>query len=393
MALLKFEKHCIVTFLIRLLLIAYGNFHDKYFNVSYTDVDYKVFTDASRLLLNGESPYERHTYRYSPLLAILLAPNILIHRDIGKLIFSIIDIIVGLLIKKILKQQKCNDKLSDICALTWLYNPLTIVISTRGNADSLAVLFVLLTIYYLLNDNSLLSGIIHGLSIHFRLYPIAFSLVMYLALRNRNDNSFLLPNKKQIKLVAGCILSITFLTLFFYYIYGYKFIYESLIYHLIRNDSRHNFSIYFYMLYLTTGKKLIIAIRILRVLPQIILLICLSFKYSNKHDLSFSMLTQAMVMVTYNSVITSQYFFWYLSLLPISLPFIKMNNIKIIILTLIWIIGQTIWLYFAYLLEFFGINTFTSIWMSSLLFFFINIKILIDVINHYDGTVKKIKSN
>ncbi|XP_044001638.1 GPI mannosyltransferase 1, partial [Aphidius gifuensis] len=392
MAQLKFEKHCVFAFILRLLLIAYGNFHDKYFNVSYTDVDYKVFTDASRLLINGESPYERHTYRYSPLLAILLAPNILIHRDIGKLIFSIIDIIVGLLIKKILKQRKCIDKLSDICALTWLYNPLTIVISTRGNADSLAVLFVLLTIYYLLNDSPLLSGILHGLSIHFRLYPIAFSLVMYLAIRNRNDKWFLLPNKKQIKLVAGCILSITILTSFFYYIYGYKFIYESLIYHLIRNDSRHNFSIYFYMLYLTTGKKLIIAIRILRVLPQIILLIGLSFKYSNKHDLSFSMLTQAMVMVTYNSVITSQYFFWYLSLLPISLPFIKMNNYKIFILTLIWIIGQTIWLYFAYLLEFFGINTFTSIWMSSLLFFFINIKILIDVIKHYDGSVEKIKS-
>lgn len=387
MAVSTFKKHCIFSFILRIILIAYADYHDKYFNVSYTDVDYKVYTDAARLITNGKSPFERHTYRYSPILSLLLIPNIFLYINFGKILFSLTDMIVGYLIKKILNLSKCSDKLSKICAYTWLYNPLTIVISTRGNADSLAVLLVLLTIYYLLNDNPLLSGIIHGLSIHFRLYPIAFSLVMYLAIGNKNKNN-IIPNKNQIFLVTGCILSLLLSTIISYYFYGYKFIYESFIYHLIRNDARHNFSIYFYMLYLTTGKTMSIFIRIFRVLPQIILLIGLSFRYSNKRDLIFSMLTQAMVLVTYNSVMTSQYFFWYLSLLPLCLPFIKINSIRAILLGFIWIMGQGLWLYFAYYLEFFCINTFVSIWFASLVFFFINIKILVDVINYYDGSIE-----
>lgn len=36
-----------------------------------TDIDYKVYTDAAFY----ESPYDRHTYRYSPILAYLMIFN------------------------------------------------------------------------------------------------------------------------------------------------------------------------------------------------------------------------------------------------------------------------------------------------------------------------------
>lgn len=54
--------------LLRLVLIVYGEVQDRFMSVKYTDVDYDVYTDASREMAAGNSPFDRTTYRYTPVL-------------------------------------------------------------------------------------------------------------------------------------------------------------------------------------------------------------------------------------------------------------------------------------------------------------------------------------
>lgn len=458
---LDYKLHLLFAFLIRVVFIIYASYHDEFSNVPYTDVDYKVFSDASRHILNNKSPYERHTYRYTPLIAFLLIPNIIFHHTFGKYLFSLVDIIVALLIRIIVtnsctiyniennaithdkqikpakkikhKNRNLDNKINtaaNVSMMIWLYNPMTIAIATRGNCDSIAALAVLLTQYFLqCRKKYFISGVLHGIAIHIRLYPLIYSLALFMylskfsfysknwrcasmkttvrAIENSNkkpctkiatsNNSkhtanniveektifkkeyllYIIPNVNQLRLVSGCIATIISLTTLFYYLYGYKFLYETYIYHFIRNDTRHNFSIFFYLQYLTAGVYVGIWQKVLILLPQLVLILVFSTRYGlNKFSLNFSLLTQTIVMVAYNTVLTSQYFVWIICVLPLCLWQIQMKIKTAIFLISIWFAAQIAWLLPAYFLEFHGQNTFIFIWMQSVSFFCANIAIL-----------------
>ena len=91
-----------VSLLFRLCLLLYGEWQDRNFAVKFTDVDYHVFSDAAKLVVEGLSPYQRPTYRYTPIISLLLTPNHYLFYSFGKLIFIACDVLTGWLIYKIL---------------------------------------------------------------------------------------------------------------------------------------------------------------------------------------------------------------------------------------------------------------------------------------------------
>lgn len=169
-----------------------------------------------------------------------------------------------------------------------------------------------------------------------------------------------------------------------YSVYGYEFLYETYLYHLVRKDNRHNFSLYFYHLYLTSSDSVIPFPElqgIITTLPQ--LLIQLVFAVNFYQDLPFCFFVQTYSFVVFNKVCTAQYFIWYLSLFPLVLPALNVTMKKLLFGSFVWVLGQGLWLYFAYHLEFKGVNTFRELWFAGMIFFSVNVFLLSKIIANY----------
>uniref|UniRef100_A0A3Q3JRT2 GPI alpha-1,4-mannosyltransferase I, catalytic subunit n=1 Tax=Monopterus albus TaxID=43700 RepID=A0A3Q3JRT2_MONAL len=355
------EKHVLYTtsFAIRLALVAYGDYQDRTMAVKYTDIDYHVFTDAARFITEGQSPYNRSTYRYTPLLAWLLTPNIYLSMVFGKILFIVCDVLSGLLIYRILCLRGLGSERSLVTARRvsslWLLNPLPMGVSSRGNAESVMAALVLGTLLCLEGRCLMRASILYGLSVHMKIYPVTYALPIALSLRTpetRAENterwqwrrfirfigSFLNTELFLFASVAGGVFCM--LTALFYYMYGWQFLYETYLYHLTRRDIRHNFSPYFYMLYLTADGAWSQWLGLAAFLPQLILLLVASWAFHP--DLAFSCFLHTAIFVSFNKVCTSQYFLWYLCLLPVVIPHLSLSLNQGVGLLLLWFAGQVI---------------------------------------------------
>jgi phosphatidylinositol glycan class M len=369
---MEFKTQLVLATLLRVVLLLYGEYQDAYLDVKYTDIDYKVYSDASSYILSNQSPYKRHTYRYTPLLAYLLLPNTFFP-CFGKLLFILGDIVTAFLMKKILSHLKFPDM-----TWLWLFNPLVFNISTRGSSDSLTTLLVLGTLYALLKERVVVAGALFGLAVHFRIYPIIYALSFYLYI-DRFRNSFFTKNRILFTLISGGVFLI--LIGVFYAIYGYEFLYETYLYHFLRKDNRHNFSMYFYLLYLTYDMQASLY-GLIAFVPQWGLILLSSF-YLAKNKLPLSLLVQTMIFVIFNKVCTAQYFIWYVGLMPIVLPKCQIGAKKGGIMLAAWIATEAHWLFWGYMLEFQGQQVFLQLWGASVLFFLANSWILRELISSY----------
>ncbi|KAI4876116.1 hypothetical protein NFI96_026143 [Prochilodus magdalenae] len=390
-----------LAFVIRLLLAGYGIYQDKTMVVKYTDIDYHVFTDASRFVAQGESPYNRSTYRYTPLLAWILLPNIYATAHFGKLLFVTCDVLSGVLLYHILCiRGLSSDGACRYCAL-WLFNPLPIGVSTRGNAEALLSSLVLSTLLCLELKRFFLAAFFYGLSVHMKIYPVTYAIpiAVYVSthrnLEDRNKDVFRLFLRlfnKDLILFAAVAGAVFFgLTSAFYCMYGWDSLYETFLYHLTRRDIRHNFSPYFYMIYLTAESEWSLALGLVSFLPQLGLVLLTSVAFHA--DLPFCFFINTAIFVSFNKVCTSQYFLWYMCFLPLIMPRLRLSIKLGVGLLLLWFAGQGFWLMPAYYLEFEGHNTFSYIWLAGLLFLIINTIVMVQIISHYIPESQKRKTS
>ena len=306
--LVPFRTHLIVSFLLRFMFILYGEHHDRNHLVKYTDIDYRVVTDAARHLNEGGSPYARSTYRYTPILAFLLIPNVTLTPLFGKFLFAAFDVVTGQLIYAFVKDSLRfalgggGEVSARVAAMAWLYNPLVIGVSTRGSAEAVVCALVLVTLHLFRARVFVLAGLFFGLAIHFKIYPVIYSFSFYLALSDLSGwRSLFQINWARVRFAIGTAVSLGALTVFFYSRFGREFLHETYFYHITRKDIRHNFSPYFYMLYLTVDEE-DIGISLLTFMPQVILMLAIAAKFGNHGDLPFCLFCQTVVFVSYNKV-------------------------------------------------------------------------------------------
>ena len=172
--------------LLRIVLLVYGLWQDANSPLKYTDIDYLVFTDAARFVSRGQSPYDRDTYRYTPVLAWLLLPtahnatgSALVDAALfssGKVLFALADLVAGWLLERILTTAyRMDPPTARKYAAIWLLNPMVATISTRGSSEGLLGVLVTALLWAVLSRRVTLAGLLLGFSVHFKIYPFIYA--------------------------------------------------------------------------------------------------------------------------------------------------------------------------------------------------------------------------
>lgn len=402
------ERLLFYGFVARLVFVFYSIVHDSYIeHIKYTDIDYNVFTNGSRALLEGRSPYEDIEYRYTPLVALVFIPNVLLNEHFGKFLLITIDTLAGLIVYLLNIYQGTHRHDTKLYLILWLFNPITIAISTRGSFEPILILIVLASLYYLATDHYVLAGLFYGISIHIKLYPVIYVLSLYMyiiqkkpVLVTQNKLIYWLktlwPSRNHWKFFPSAVISLAFTSYVSYCYYGQDYIFQSFTYHLQRKDLQHNFSVYFYLYRLLPNHHN--QLGLLSIVSQALGVAYLSIRYrsieTNRRiklkKLIFSLFSETFLFVSLNRVCTSQYFTWYFIFLPLIAGKLDIRPSLALTIFLAWILAQANWLLFAYIHEYQKIDVIDCVGNSSILFLMINLWILNLLCSKFEATLKKI---
>lgn len=125
----------------------------------------------------------------------------------------------------ILKINRLNGEEHLLSICLWFYNPITVVISSRGSAESIMSFLVLAFVYFFKLKRSFTAGCFYGLAIHFKIYPLAYGLLILVFYLNKT-----LENKKLslsslaaavfdwelLKFAAGAFIALALPTTYYY---------------------------------------------------------------------------------------------------------------------------------------------------------------------------------
>ena len=408
----NFNYLLIASILLHAFLLAWGSFQDFYSpRVPYTDVDYLVFSDAAALVLEGRSPYERATFRYSPLMAWICIPNLLLFQSFGKFLFCLANIGVGYELYSILRLRMEPKSRASAFSALYLLSPLSANVSSRGSSDSLICYLVLHILRLLIEEKEVMAAVLFGLAVHLRIFPIIYALPIVLSLHNKQNKHGLDSDDYNVSETAASVASsnhskpsFTLATIFswrrlrfsfisalvfftlgiaFYSLYGFTFLSETYLYHVSRNDIRHNFSASFYGQYLSSiassssssllnHSQLSSILSLLPFLGTSVTLGILLYR-----DLPLCLFSQTLAFVALNKVVTAQYFNWWMCLFPL----VAANSqLKLfwtsLILAAVWVGSELHWLFWAFQLEIQGRSAYFGVWIAGLLFLIANSVVL-----------------
>ena len=234
------------------------------------------------------------------------------------------------------------------------------------------------------------AGAVFGLLVHWRIFPVLYgpSLVVYFwaqagkqpppesdrpdtEIKRLSMQRVQMPGAHsaplRIRLVqwltdcatfgAAALLVFAGLGWLCYQLYGQAFLHEAFLYHASRQDPRHNFSPHFLFCYLHHFSGDDAAVPHWRQ-PGVLALPCmlaaiLAVAVRAHEQAELAMLLTTMAFVTFNKVVTAQYFVWYFGLLPLLLPeLVQSWGAVQSAAAAAWLMAQLLWLGAGYLLEF-----------------------------------------
>ncbi|KAK8869711.1 hypothetical protein IAR55_000279 [Kwoniella newhampshirensis] len=407
----------ILSFLVHLLLLLYAEHVDthpeRYGGLKYTDVDWRVVSDGARLIFRPQEgqeakgrltsrlgwrigdPYERATFRYTPLLPLFLSPTLL-HPLLGKIVLTL----TSLLIPPLLLSSSSPATFWPT-HLLWTLNPFVLNITTRGSPEAIVCLLVVFVVYSLQRKKNTWAAVGLGLAVSWKLYPFIYVASIWTMLASRREHGWF--GRDVWKFGFATAVTVGIVNGALWLIWGQPFLEHTYLYHLHRLDHRHNFSPYFYPIYLSFfpssssgfspdqySSRMQLLTTILRhpltsFLPQITLVLLAGFVLTPVTGLEVAMFVQTATFVVFNKVCTSQYFTWFLPLLPYIIPTLAISTRKTGLLVLVWIAGQAIWLGTAYQLELRGKDVYLNVWMAGLALFGVGVWVVGEIIEGWEG--------